>query len=111
MMFTQVDAWPGDPILSLQAQFLGDQRAEKINLGIRLYYDEQGCVPKLGSITEAQYRLHQADTGASLYLPMSGMATLCAASEKLLFGDNHSLITLEKVATIQTLGADRKSVV
>ena len=44
-MFKHVDAYAGDPILSLMETFKADPRADKVNLSIGLYYDEAGVVP------------------------------------------------------------------
>lgn len=104
-MFEQVDVWDGDPILSLQACFMRDPRAEKINLSIGLYYDEQGQVAKLATIHEAENRLHQQRAGATCYLPMHGLPALCTASQQLLFGTGSPLLTAGQLATIQTIGA------
>lgn len=41
-MFQNVDAYAGDPILSLMESFKADNRAHKVNLSIGLYYNEQG---------------------------------------------------------------------
>ena len=49
-MFEHVDAYAGDPILSLVETFHQDPRTQKVNLGIGLYYDEQGRIPLLGSV-------------------------------------------------------------
>ncbi|STS90291.1 aromatic amino acid aminotransferase [Klebsiella variicola] len=40
-MFQNVDAYAGDPILSLMEAFQQDPRADKVNLSIGLYYNEQ----------------------------------------------------------------------
>ena len=39
-MFEKVESYAGDPILSLVAEFNNDKRADKINLSIGYYYDE-----------------------------------------------------------------------
>lgn len=49
-MFKHVDAYAGDPILSLMETFKADPRADKVNLSIGLYYDEAGVVPQLAAV-------------------------------------------------------------
>ena len=49
-MFEHIDAYPGDPILTLMETFQQDSRPTKVNLGIGLYYDEQGRLPLLDSV-------------------------------------------------------------
>ncbi|MDK7838723.1 aromatic amino acid aminotransferase, partial [Klebsiella pneumoniae] len=46
-MFQNVDAYAGDPILSLMEAFQQDPRADKVNLSIGLYYNEQAIIPQL----------------------------------------------------------------
>ena len=46
-MFQHVDAYAGDPILTLNEAFGRDARAHKINLSIGIYFDEQGRLPVL----------------------------------------------------------------
>jgi len=53
-MFEHVDAYAGDPILTLVETFHKDPRTTKVNLGIGLYYDEQGRIPLLGSVRQAE---------------------------------------------------------
>ena len=52
-MFEHVDAYAGDPILTLVETFHKDTREQKVNLGIGLYYDEQGRIPLLPSVQQA----------------------------------------------------------
>lgn len=53
-MFEHVDAYAGDPILTLVETFHKDTREQKVNLGIGLYYDEQGRIPLLPSVQQAE---------------------------------------------------------
>ena len=53
-MFQHIPPYAGDPILSLMEQFNADPRAEKVNLSIGLYYNEDSIVPQLDTIIEAQ---------------------------------------------------------
>ena len=39
-MFQHIDAYAGDPILSLMEEFSKDTRQNKVNLSIGLYYNE-----------------------------------------------------------------------
>lgn len=53
-MFQDVDAYGGDPILTLMEKYKEDPRAEKVNLSIGLYYNEQGIIPQLQAVAEAE---------------------------------------------------------
>ena len=71
-MFQNVDAYAGDPILSLMEAFQQDPRADKVNLSIGLYYNEQAIIPQLEAVRQAADRLQSQQQKASLYLPMEG---------------------------------------
>ncbi|AKL15035.1 TPA: aspartate/tyrosine/aromatic aminotransferase [Kluyvera intermedia] len=103
-MFQNVDAYAGDPILSLMETFHQDKRADKVNLSIGLYYDEQAIIPCLKAVQEAETRLQSQPHKASLYLPMEGFAPYRSAIQTLLFGNNHPALNAGRIATIQTLG-------
>ncbi|HDC4528204.1 aromatic amino acid transaminase [Enterobacter cloacae] len=103
-MFQKVDAYAGDPILSLMERFKEDPRSDKVNLSIGLYYNEDGIIPQLKAVAEAEVRLNAAPHGASLYLPMEGLNTYRNAIAPLLFGADHAVLVQKRVATIQTLG-------
>lgn len=103
-MFKHVDAYAGDPILSLMEAFKVDPRADKVNLSIGLYYDEAGVVPQLPSVGKVEERLAGQPHEASLYLPMEGLASYRQAIQALLFGADHPAVTGGRVATVQTVG-------
>ncbi|HFT7191704.1 TPA: aromatic amino acid transaminase [Enterobacter ludwigii] len=103
-MFQKVDAYAGDPILSLMERFKEDPRSDKVNLSIGLYYNEEGIIPQLQAVAEAEVRLNAVPHGASLYLPMEGLNSYRNTIAPLLFGADHAVLTQKRVATIQTLG-------
>ncbi|CAM7069419.1 MULTISPECIES: aromatic amino acid transaminase [Enterobacter] len=103
-MFQKVDAYAGDPILSLMERFKEDPRSDKVNLSIGLYYNEDGIIPQLNAVAEAEARLNAAPHGASLYLPMEGLNAYRNTIAPLLFGADHAVLAQKRVATIQTLG-------
>ncbi|WP_313627329.1 aromatic amino acid transaminase [Kosakonia sp.] len=103
-MFQKVDAYAGDPILSLMERFKEDPRSDKVNLSIGLYYNEDGIIPRLQAVAEAEARLNAQPHGASVYLPMEGLNSYRNAIAPLLFGAEHPVLAQNRVATIQTLG-------
>ncbi|WP_027710961.1 amino acid aminotransferase [Dickeya chrysanthemi] len=103
-MFQNVDAYAGDPILSLMEKFKQDPRTDKVNLSIGLYYDGQGVIPQLQAVSAAETQLQAEPQHASVYLPMEGLAPYRSAVQTLLFGEHHPALTAQRVATIQTLG-------
>jgi len=56
-MFQHIDAYAGDPILSLMEEFSKDTRQNKVNLSIGLYYNEDNIVPQLQSVQKAYTHL------------------------------------------------------
>ena len=102
-MFQHVEFYPGDPILGLVETFNNDSRAEKVNLGIGIYFDANGKLPVLGSVREAEVR-RAATAQPRPYLPMEGLAAYRGAVQNLLFGQNNPTLAAKRIATIQTLG-------
>ena len=102
-MFDHVDAYAGDPILSLMEAAAADTRAHKVNLGVGLYFDEAGRVPLMRAVRRAEQELAE-DPHSKSYLPMEGLASYRAAVQSLLFGDDHEAVTSRRVATIQSVG-------
>jgi aromatic-amino-acid transaminase len=102
-MFQHVDAYPGDPILTLNEDFQKDPREGKINLSIGIYFDDAGRLPVMNAVREAESAL-LANIGPKPYLPMTGHAGYRQAVQELLFGATHEAVTGGRIATIQTLG-------
>jgi aromatic-amino-acid transaminase len=100
-LFGPVEAFAGDPILSLNDSFKADPRSEKVNLSIGVYTDEKGRIPVLGAVTAAYERSGFAERP---YLPMEGHALYREGVQKLVFGDKHPALAEKRVATIQTIG-------
>ncbi len=103
-MLNHVTAYAGDPILSLMEQFMADERSEKVNLSIGLYYDENGKIPTLPSVAASQQQLAEGESQPCVYLPMEGLPQYRSAVQHLVFGENHPALEEKRVATIQSLG-------
>ena len=41
---------PRDPILGLNEAFNADSRSTKVNLGVGVYFDDNGKIPLLGAV-------------------------------------------------------------
>lgn len=102
-MFEHVDAYAGDPILSLNESFGKDPREHKINLSIGIYFDDAGRLPVMRAVREAETGLLQT-LGPRPYLPMEGFAEYRQAVQELLFGAHHEAVESKRIATIQTVG-------
>lgn len=102
-MFEHIDAYAGDPILSLNESFGKDPRPNKINLSIGIYFDDAGKLPVMGAVRTAEAAMLQS-IGARPYQPMEGAANYRLAVQHLLFGADHEAVKSGRIATIQTLG-------
>ncbi len=102
-MFAHIEAFPGDPILSLNEDFQRDPRTDKVNLSIGIYFDDEGRLPVMQAVAKAEAAL-LADMGPRPYLPMSGLAAYRNAVQALVFGEDSPARAAGRIATLQTLG-------
>lgn len=102
-LFESVELAPRDPILGLNEQYNADTRAGKVNLGVGVYYDDEGRIPLLESVSKAETARIQAHAARG-YLPMEGIAGYNKGAQTLLFGENSPLIAAGRVLTAQSLG-------
>lgn len=102
-MFEKITTAPADPILGLTEEFKQDPRSEKINLGVGIYKNEAGETPILATVKKAEAAL-LANEKTKSYLTIEGTAEYALAVQKLLFGDNASIITEKRAKTAQAPG-------
>jgi len=102
-LFDAVEMAPRDPILGLNEQFAADPNPDKVNLGVGVYYDENGKLPLLGCIRAAEERMTAA-LQARGYLPIDGIAAYDAATQELVFGADSAVRREGRVATVQAVG-------
>ncbi len=102
-MFEHIAPYAGDPILTLNESFGRDTRAHKINLSIGIYFDDEGRLPVMAAVREAETALLQS-IGSRPYQPMEGATNYRAAAQHLLFGAQHEAVTSGRIATVQTIG-------
>ncbi|WP_445344871.1 amino acid aminotransferase [Acinetobacter bohemicus] len=103
-MFQHVDTYAGDPILSLMEEFGKDERQQKVNLSIGLYYNEDSIVPQLNAVKTAYKQIEPTNNKVKLYLPMDGLKSYNQATQALILGQNSSARHAGRAVTIQTLG-------
>ncbi|WOS40936.1 amino acid aminotransferase [Xanthomonas rydalmerensis] len=101
--FANVEQVPGDPILGLTEAYNADSRPTKVNLGVGIYYDENGRIPLLRAVQQIEQQLAQ-DAKPRGYLPIDGLPAYDLATQKLLFGAESPLLAAGRVATSQTVG-------
>ena len=102
-LFSAVQLAPRDPILGLNEQFAADTHPAKANLGVGVYFDDNGKLPLLQCVQAAEQALmsKQAPRG---YLPIDGLAAYDSAVKALVFGAQAPAVQDGRVATVQTLG-------
>ncbi|KGK59427.1 aromatic-amino-acid transaminase [Xanthomonas arboricola] len=101
--FANVEQVPGDPILGLTEAYNADSRPNKVNLGVGIYYDENGRIPLLRAVHKIEQQLAQ-EAKPRGYLPIDGLAAYDKATQALLFGAESALVASGRVATSQTVG-------
>jgi aromatic-amino-acid transaminase len=102
-LFEGVELAPRDPILGLNEAFAADPRPQKVSLGAGVYSDDNGRIPLLRAVREAERARVEAGVPRG-YLPIEGLAAYDAAVQKLLFGADSPLIASGRLVTAQALG-------
>lgn len=102
-IFAAVEMAPRDPILGLTEGFNADTRTTKVNLGVGVYYDDNGKIPLLAAVKAAEKaRLEAAPPRG--YQPIEGLAAYNGAVQKLMFGAESPIVTENRAVTIEALG-------
>jgi aromatic-amino-acid transaminase len=102
-LFQAVEMAPRDPILGLNEQFAADNRPNKVNLGVGVYYDDDGKLPLLQCVQKAEKLMMDAPKARG-YLPIDGIAAYDSAVKNLVFGAGSEPVKSGRVATVQALG-------
>jgi len=102
-LFTAVELAPRDPILGLNEQFAADTNPGKVNLGVGMYYDENGRLPLLKCVAAAEQTMAEAHAARG-YLPIDGIADYDRAAQRLAFGESSPALAEQRIATVQALG-------
>ena len=98
-----VEMAPRDPILGVTEAFVADINPNKVNLGVGVYYDDNGKVPVLECVRLAEKKMAEAVTPRN-YLPIDGMAAYNKAVQSLVFGADSEVVKSGRALTVQTLG-------
>jgi aspartate/tyrosine/aromatic aminotransferase len=100
-MFEHLPVAPPDSILGLSEAFSKDSRANKINLTVGVYKDEQGRTPILDTVKKAEASLLKNEMSKG-YMPIEGHSEYLKAVTELVYGGCG--IDLGRVAIAQTPG-------
>ncbi len=102
-MFTAVEMAPRDPILGLNEQYAADSNPKKVNLGVGVYYDDNGKLPLLACVRAVEEDMMKVPSARG-YLPIDGIAAYDSAVKGLVFGADSEAVTSGRVATVQAIG-------
>ncbi|HZP91432.1 MAG TPA: amino acid aminotransferase [Burkholderiales bacterium] len=99
----RVEMAPRDPILGLTELFNADANPKKVNLGVGVYYDDNGKMPLLECVRRAEAQLVQKASPRA-YLPIDGLPAYDRAVQVLVFGADSRAIAEKRIVTVQALG-------
>jgi aromatic-amino-acid transaminase len=102
-LFAAVEMAPRDPILGLNEQFNADTNPAKVNLGVGVYFDDNGKLPLLQCVQAAEKMMMEAPKARG-YLPIDGIAAYDKAVQGLVFGADSTAVKAGRIATVQALG-------
>jgi aromatic-amino-acid transaminase len=102
-LFAAVEMAPRDPILGLNEAFNADTRTTKVNLGVGVYFDDNGKIPLLEAVKVAE-KARLESMPARGYQPIEGLAAYNQAVQALLFGKDSQLLAEGRVITAEALG-------
>ncbi len=102
-LFSAVELAPRDPILGLNEQFAADTNPNKVNLGVGVYFDDNGKLPLLQCVQAAEKAMMDKPTARG-YLPIDGIAAYDSAVKTLVFGADSEAVKAGRVSTVQAIG-------
>jgi len=102
-LFSAVEMAPRDPILGLNEQYNADTNPNKVNLGVGVYFDDNGKLPLLQCVQSAEKTM-MATPSARGYLPIDGIVAYDNAVKALVFGADSDVVKSGRVSTVQAIG-------
>ncbi|MFZ6814481.1 aromatic amino acid transaminase [Undibacterium sp. Rencai35W] len=102
-LFSAIEMAPRDPILGITEGFNADKNPAKVNLGVGVYYDDNGKVPLLECVKKAEAILMEKYAPRT-YLPIEGLAAYDKAVQELVFGADSAVVMEKRAITAQAIG-------
>ena len=102
-MFETLQALVPDPILGLMADFRGDTRSQKVDLGVGIYKDAAGNTPILASVKAAEAHLLKLQSSKA-YVGPAGNPEFNHLLQLQLLGAQHPVLASGRAATVQMPG-------
>ena len=94
---------PRDPILGITETFSADPSPSKVNLGVGVYYDDNGRIPLLECVRRAERQMLENSPPRG-YLPIDGLPEYDRAVQALVLGADSPAIRDKRAVTVQALG-------
>ena len=102
-LFANVEMAPRDPILGLNEAFNAGKNPAKVNLGVGVYFGDDGKIPLLAAVKAAEKARLEAQPPRG-YQPIDGTPAYNGAVQNLLFGKDSELLAAGRSVTCQCLG-------
>lgn len=102
-IFAAVEMAPRDPILGLNEAFNADTRPGKVNLGVGVYYDDNGKIPLLAAVKAAE-KIRMESQPPRGYQAIEGLGLYNQSVQNLVFGAGSELVTSGRIVTAEALG-------
>jgi aromatic-amino-acid transaminase len=102
-IFSAVEMAPRDPILGLNEAFNAEKNPNKVNLGVGVYFGDDGKIPLLAAVKAAEKARLEAQPPRG-YQPIEGTPAYNGAVQNLMFGKDSELLAAGRAITCQCLG-------
>jgi aromatic-amino-acid transaminase len=102
-IFSAVEMAPRDPILGLNEAFNAEKNPNKVNLGVGVYFGDDGKIPLLTAVKAAEKARLEAQPPRG-YQPIEGTPAYNGAVQNLMFGKDSDLLAAGRAITCQCLG-------
>jgi len=102
-LFANVEMAPRDPILGLTEAYNAEKNPAKVNLGVGVYFGDDGKIPLLAAVKAAEKARMETQPPRG-YQPIEGTPAYNGAVQGLLFGKESDIVGSGRAATFQCLG-------
>ncbi|MDP1524638.1 MAG: amino acid aminotransferase [Rhodocyclaceae bacterium] len=102
-LFAAVEMAPRDPILGLNEAYNAETNPAKVNLGVGVYFGDDGKIPLLAAVKQAEKTRMETQPPRG-YQPIEGTPAYNGAVQNLMFGKDSELLAAGRAITAQCLG-------
>ncbi|MEW6514881.1 MAG: amino acid aminotransferase [Pseudomonadota bacterium] len=102
-LFANVEMAPRDPILGLTEAYNAEKNPAKVNLGVGVYFGDDGKIPLLAAVKAAEKARLESQPPRG-YQPIEGTPAYNGAVQALLFGKESEIVGSGRASTFQCLG-------